>query len=232
MPVGKYRKDRSLIKYAVCGSHGLGSKQSKHLYGVLNLKNLTERIEASLYQAELIRDEIMSIASIQEKAMLRSFGIAVQDSEESSEDGSGSDTEEIVDLNWLSDEDSTDVEEGISKLSSTESKENDITDAMPKNDQHKVNNFPLHEQLLNILRKNDMNWFAFLEVKLCLRILLKKKCKVKHSRQAFLELVGENLVNRKDDFTVHTDSESDNPEEWTKVSDALSVEGQSMIKKQ
>ncbi len=101
----------------------------------------------------------MSLASIEEKAVLQSFGIVVQDSEESSESASGSDTKELVESNWLSDEASTD-EEASSKLSSKESTENNLTDEIPKNDHLTVNPSPSHEQLLNILCENNMNWFA------------------------------------------------------------------------
>lgn len=149
-------KDRSLVKYAVCRSRGLSNKQARQLYSVSNFKKLTEKVEASLHQAELIRDEVMSLASIEEKAILQSFGIAVQDSEESSESVSDSDTEELDDLKWFSSEGSTDEEEAISSLSSRESKENDLTNEIAKNDHHTVNHAPSHEQLLNILRKNNM----------------------------------------------------------------------------
>ncbi len=58
------------------------------------------------------------------------------------------------------------------------------------------------------------------------------KRQAEHSRQAFLVLEKEKIVGGTDDFAVHTDSESDNTEEWAKVSHVLSVEGQSLIKKQ
>jgi hypothetical protein len=100
-----------------------------------------------------------------------------------------------------------------------------------------------------------MNWFALVEeVKLRFHISTEEELcqtylgfvsylsnsnlsvederQAKHSRQVFLELEKGKIVGGTDDFAVHTDSESDNPEEWAKVSHVLSVEGQSLIKKQ
>ena len=58
-------------------------------------------------------------------------------------------------MNWLRDEASTD-EEASSKLSSKESTENNLADEIPKNDHLIVNPSPSHEQLLNILRENNI----------------------------------------------------------------------------
>ena len=104
-------RDKSLIKYAACRSSGLGSKQSQQVYGVSNLGILTERVEASLHQEDVIRNEIMSLASVEEKAVLQSFGIDLHDCDDSSDSFSSSDTETPVELNWLSDDSSTDGEE-------------------------------------------------------------------------------------------------------------------------
>ena len=54
------------------------------MYGVSNLGILTETVEASLHQADVIRNEIMSLASVEEKAVLKSFGIDLYDSDDSS----------------------------------------------------------------------------------------------------------------------------------------------------
>lgn len=66
-------RDRSLIKYAACRSSSLGIKKSQQVYGVSNFRVLSERVEASLQQAEMIRSEVMSLASIEEKAVLKVF---------------------------------------------------------------------------------------------------------------------------------------------------------------
>ena len=84
-----------------------------------------------------------------------------------------------------------------------------------------------------------MNWFALVEeVKLRFRnsteeelcqtylgfvsylsnsnLSVEDKRQAEHSRQAFLVLEKEKIVGGTDDYAVHTDSESDNPEEWVR----------------
>lgn len=273
-------KDRTLIKYAACRSRGLSINQSQKVYGVSNFRKLSERVECSLQQAEMIRNEVRSLALIEEKAILQSFGINLDDSNSSSDSSSDSESGEPVELDWQSDDEaSTDEEQeseksgdsgvcearlisdGMGNSFPDSDRLGSVTDSScdsciltERNISQNVRAAPSHEQLLYILRENKLNWFLLVEeLKLLLRnhtkevlqqtlldfvyylsnsdLSIEEEQQVEHSRQAFLELERQKMVDEIDD-SVRTDSESDNPEEWVDVLDALSVEGKALIEKQ
>ena len=117
-----------------------------------------------------------------------------------------------------------------------------------------VNPAPTHDHLLSILRENNLNWFAFVgELEQLLQSYSSEGLEqtlldfseflpwsdltddeerlVGQSRQAYLQRQREYICSGNHD-QIHTDSESDDPEAWVDVQDALTPEGQALIRKQ
>ena len=115
-----------------------------------------------------------------------------------------------------------------------------------------VNPSPSHDHLLTILRANQLNWFAFVaepeqllqgySIDVLEQALLdfseflpwsdlsnEEDRQVEQSRQAYLQTQREKINSNHGE--IYTDSESDDPEAWVGVDDALSSEGQALIRK-
>ena len=107
---------------------------------------------------------------------------------------------------------------------------------------------------MSILRENNLNWFAFVgELEQLLQSYSSEILEqtlldfseflpwsdltddeerlVEQSRQAYLQRQREYICSGNHD-QIHTDSESDDPEAWVDVQDALTPEGQALIRKQ
>lgn len=69
--------DRKLIKYAACASRNLSEKKASQTYGISNYGALRNEVEGALQKACEIRNEVMQIAAVKERAFLRTLGIAL-----------------------------------------------------------------------------------------------------------------------------------------------------------
>ena len=105
-------KDRSLIKYAICKAQNLGANQARNQYGIQNFKLLDEKIQKALSKAQEIRQAIMYLASVQDKAVYTSFGLEYEDDDQCST----SSDDDFADCEWESDEDSQNIEDFPERL--------------------------------------------------------------------------------------------------------------------
>ena len=85
--------DRKLIKYAACASRDLSVKKASETYGISNYGALRNEVEGALQKACEIRNEVMEIAAVEERAFLRTLGIDVSSSSESEPDDSSTSCE-------------------------------------------------------------------------------------------------------------------------------------------
>ena len=85
--------DRCLIKYSVSKSQGLSAKEAKKKYGFSDLHRKEDMIMKAAEQSQAIREAVMKLASVKNKATLRSLGHELPDSSSDSED---SDIEQLV----------------------------------------------------------------------------------------------------------------------------------------
>ena len=105
--------DRCLIKYSVCKSQGLSAKKAKTEYGFNDLHSKGDMIMKAVEQAQAIRDAVMQLASVNNKATLKSLGYELpDDSENSSSDSEGSDFDQLVSESDVSADER--LEEGVS----------------------------------------------------------------------------------------------------------------------
>ena len=96
--------DRKLIKYAACASRNLSEKKASQTYGISNYGALRNEVEGALQKACEIRNEVMQIAAVKERAFLRTLGIDVASSSESESDDSSTSCE------WASDSEQSDTD--------------------------------------------------------------------------------------------------------------------------
>ena len=84
--------ERERITYAVAVASKQSNTKLRSIYGFDDLQRRKARVENALREAREIREAVDSIASIQEKALLSSFGVQV-DSDDSDEEDEGSETD-------------------------------------------------------------------------------------------------------------------------------------------
>ena len=112
--------DRCLIKYSVSKSQGLSAKEAKKKYGFSDLHRKEDMIVKAAEQSEAIRDAVMNLASVKNKATLRSLGYELPDSSSDSED---SDIEQLVsesDMSLNETSEQSDEHENTSENNATE----------------------------------------------------------------------------------------------------------------
>lgn len=96
--------DRKLIKYAACAARNLSVKKASHTYGISNYGELRNEVEGALQKACEIRNEVMEIAAVEERAFLKTLGVDVSSSSESEPDDSSTSCE------WASESEQSDSE--------------------------------------------------------------------------------------------------------------------------
>ena len=84
--------ERERLTYGIAKSSGLSHTKLRQLYGFENLQQRQDKVENALHEIRQIREAVESIASIQEKAVLRSIGIEVESDEDSEQDESETDS--------------------------------------------------------------------------------------------------------------------------------------------
>ena len=77
-------RERECIKYAVFKTSGLSASAAQKFYGFSDMTRRADRVERAIEEAQRIREDIQSLAAIQDKAIL-SHGINLPRSSSSSD---------------------------------------------------------------------------------------------------------------------------------------------------
>ena len=72
-------KDRTLLKFAACEGAGLTSKQAQKVYGIASYKDVSKKVRMALQEAAEIRQSIIELAEIEDKALMRSRSLRLED---------------------------------------------------------------------------------------------------------------------------------------------------------
>lgn len=160
-------KDRKLIKYAVCGDF---SNKTAKKYGLSDWNRQKDEIKSSVERSKEIREAVNELACLEEKTVLRSYGIEIESDNEiliSRESGESCD--------WDSEKESDSEEESESGQTNSEiemadcrldkhSEEYNLDpDRVQKESTPLVSDVPSFDHLVFILRQNNLNWFSFVE---------------------------------------------------------------------
>ena len=182
--------ERERLTYGIVKSSGLSHTKLRQLYGFENLKRRQDKVENALREMREIREAVASIASIQEKAVLQSFGIEVESDEDLEHDESETDTDadgeedsalnaventslsELIPATLNESEDrlvsETDSAFNVSEIGLAPSQNTDIGDmahqfSLSKEITESACSQNSH-QLMDILKSCELNWFSFVEV--------------------------------------------------------------------
>ena len=85
--------ERERLTYGIVKASGLSDTKLRQLYGFENLQQRQGKVEDALREIRGIREAVASIVSIQDKAILQSFGIEVESDEDLEHDESETDTD-------------------------------------------------------------------------------------------------------------------------------------------
>lgn len=192
--------DRKLIKYAACASRNVSAKKASGIYGISSYSRLKCEVETSLQRACEIRNEVLEIAAVEERAYLRTLGVDISSSSESELDLEGSSSCEWTSHSEDFDTDDGDTNKGHSSVNididastfynhtkemTTENVPHLDPDTGPNKEVVPSQAFtpPSQDHLLLMLRENELNWFTFVH-KLT---LLMKQCSTDIIEQVLLE---------------------------------------------
>ena len=150
--------ERERITFAISQASGHSNTKLRKLYGFEDLSKRKERVEHALREAKEIREALEDIASIQEKALLRSFGIEVESDSSTEDDESELDTEDD-NSHCLSN----------SEIAQTSNGNLDTIAITPKPRpiNHQTSNPSICEnpdEVLDILKSCRLNWFEFVAI--------------------------------------------------------------------
>ena len=242
--------ERERITYAVAAASGESNTKLRSIYGFEDIQRRKQRVENALREAREIRQAVDSIANIQEKAVLSSFGIQVDSDDSDEDEESESDTEnEEGNNNRESHED--DRVNGTNEESAVVI---DIAHQFPLNNQITDTGsvYQNSHELMDLLRACELNWFLFVEVlkqklnsytkAVIDQILLdfsgqlhlpklneREESIVEQSRQAYL--LSERLrVNHSDvdDDAIMSETEESSAD-WGNIHDPLQTEARNII---
>ena len=182
--------ERERLTYGIVKSSGLSHTKLRQLYGFENLKRRQDKVENALREMREIREAVASIASIQEKAVLQSFGIEVGSDKDLEHDESETDTDadgeedsalnaventslsELIPATLNESEDrlvsETDSAFNVSEIGLAPSQNTDIGDMAHQFSLSKEITesacYQNSHQLMDILKSCELNWFSFVEV--------------------------------------------------------------------
>ena len=150
--------ERERITYAVAAASGKSNTKLRSAYRFEDIQRRKERAENALREARKIREAVDSIASIQEKAVLSSFGIQVDSDDSDEDEESETDTEnEEGDNNRESQEDDpvkgTNGDSVVIDITHPFSLSKQITDTGSV--------YQNSQELMDLLRACELNWFLF-----------------------------------------------------------------------
>ena len=147
---------RERISFAITQASGHSNAKLRELYGFEDLKKGKECVENALREAKEVRKALEYIASIQEKALLRSFGIKVESDSFTDDDGSEIDTDNT---DCFLDSETT--------SNSIENPEIIINGHVPCLIYNQTNTPSIYnnlDQVVEILRFCHLNWFEFVQI--------------------------------------------------------------------
>ena len=93
LSIAKSDRERKCLRFAITA--GMTPTQARRQYGFQNVRQNTSEVEAALADTQCIREAISDVASVEDSALLKSFGVNVESSSSSteSEDDPDKDTE-------------------------------------------------------------------------------------------------------------------------------------------
>ena len=99
LSIAQSDRERKSLQYAICSASGITPTEARRRYGFQHMKRNAKEVEDALDEIQCIREAIADLASVEDTALLQSFGIDVETSSTSSE--SESDPEEDKELSQL-----------------------------------------------------------------------------------------------------------------------------------
>lgn len=160
-------KDRKLIKYAMCGDF---SNKTAKKYGLSDWNRQKDEIESSVERSKEIREAVIELACLEEKTVLRSYGIEIESDNESiisRESGESCDwnSEKESDSEGESEGGQTNSEREMAdcRLDKHSEEYNFDPDRLQKESTPLISDVPSFDNLVFILRQNNLNWFSFVE---------------------------------------------------------------------
>ena len=277
--------ERNRLKYAVAKASGASSWQMRTTYGVKEFSAKAEKIQQAMTRVNEIKEGIEQLARIKEKAILASLGIEVSDSDELQvTSGSETDSEAephpnvqpsehndtnchdksstptiLADNSKIHDESRNEVQDDNKEDKTSENQVKQVSDRyeLPLNKQYSGHvGYMNSVQLMDVLRKWDLNWFAFAE---CLRtelsnmtdesfsqllldfasqlpfmgLSVQEELQIEQSRQTFLyqERLNEQMENIDNGIIVSDDEFDNEPVNWNELHDPLKGKGKELIMK-
>ena len=246
--------EKERLKYLVVRSSGMSAEKAQKIYGFHNVHKRAASVQAAYEEADAIKETILKIASVKDKALLVTLGVS--DADSVSED-------EISDSEVDTDheEDASNSNEGDVNEGGVLPHQFDISEYVNDGECYKhvteTGDISMNShQLQDILRKCSFNWFRFVNVvkemlhDLTLEAVeqllldfagqipflglnLEEERLIEHSRQAYLCVNGSR--QREQDAQngeVVSDSDASETELWQNgISDVLGDDGRLMIEK-
>ena len=230
-------RERECIRYALFKASGMTQTQARREFGFENMDDRAIEVEACLHEAQKIREAIDDLASIQDKALLATFGVL-------------SDSDDPLST---SDEGEIDTSEDFPNTLK------DSETATPDNSTNTLNSIVSVEEFKSLLTASKYNWFEVVEiieqslddslkdqVPSYLDILIKEPSSLSlsegewqlllQSKEAFdaaaKDLISEEREARAANGEIVSDSDSEQGQEmYFDLSDPLSDRGKELIKK-
>ena len=143
--------ERERLTYGIAKSSGLSHTKLRQLYGFQDLKERQYKVEKALREKREIREAVTSIANIKEKAVLQTFGIEVESDEDLEKDER--------ECAWNAAENTsvskTVHDRFVGDMAHQFSLSTEITETTC---------YQNSQQLMDILKSCEPNWFSFVEV--------------------------------------------------------------------
>ena len=196
-------RERELLRCAVVKSAGLSATQARKQLGFGSMSQRMTRLNEVIKHAEYIRGSVEKLASIKERAVLRSLGINCNSNDDTSGSSSDDDCDEAVEM--------LDVSDGYDSFTSLEDRTTFVTNC-------EFNWFEVSERTQRVHGDRSTEVLQKLVDSIDqLKISTKEKEKIKISREAFIldEQASENLhrhVNVLNGDIVTDSDEDDDPD--------------------
>jgi len=245
--------EKERLKYLAVRSSGISARKAQKIYGFHNVHKRAASVQAAYEEAYAIRETILKIASVKDKALLETLGVSDANSVSENEI---SESKEDTDHEQDEGGDEGDVNAGGEFPHQFELSEY-VNDGECYKHVTETGDISMNShQLQDILKKCSLNWFTFVDVVKemlhdlnleaveqllldfagqipFLGLSLEEERLVEHSRQAYLFI--KNSFQREQDVQngeVISDSDASETELWQNgISDALGEDGRLMIQK-
>ena len=146
------------------------SEKKAKKYGLSDWNRQKDEIESSMERNKEIREAVNEVACLEEKAILRGYGIEIESDNESLIS-----TESGESCDWDSEKENDSEEESEGDQTNSEGEMADCPldkhseeynldpDRVQKESTPLVSDVPSFDHLVFILRQNNLNWFSFVE---------------------------------------------------------------------